>query len=298
MGLDGQVEIEQAKQPQPGAGEIAMDLGKSFVQSAVISPVWNGLGQLVTGGRLPQVSITNEENAKHCSADAWAQKIGGAAGVAVDLFILSRVSKGIFGEAAQASTAQSIGLGERSLARLASGAKLGAAYGAFLVPSAQGDNLVVGRLKNAASSGIVFGAMGGLSEAVGGIGVLGKMQQGTLAHAIKDISVTGAVGLPSGAIGAEADSLFKNGQGATWESIKSQATDYGVIGLVFSGLTHGAAGLAGARSASLPLAARDTPALAPALNAVPESSAVASRQPIVSLEASVKPTPVLEAVKP
>jgi len=239
---------------KPGVGDVAMDLGKSFIQSAVISPVWNGLGQLVSGGRLPQVTITNEENAKHSSADAWAQKIGSAAGMAVDFAILAKFMKGGVAAGAEAQTASSISLAEKSWASLGQGLKIGATYGAVFVPSAPGDNIALGRIKNAASNGITFGALAGLSELAGGVGVLGKMQPGTLAHAVKDIGVTGAVGLPSGVIGAEANSIINNGTGASWTDMKEQAVNYGIIGVVFSSLTHGASIMGGARSTSLPLA--------------------------------------------
>jgi hypothetical protein len=248
---------EQKTQPEPGAGEIAVDFGKSLVQSAVISPVWNGLGQLASGGRLPQVSIVNEENAQRSSADAWAQKIGGAGGMAVDFFLMSLASKGCSAEAAASRAVSTAGVGEASMARLGQGLKTGAIYGALFVPSGKDDNLVVGRLKNAAVNGITFGALNGLSEAVGSIGVLGKIKPSTLAFSVKDIAVTGAVGLPAGAIGAESDALINHRTLASWKDIKSQATDYGVIGVALTTLTHGAGAMAGSRSSSLPLARQE-----------------------------------------
>jgi len=235
--------LSTAKENSPGIADVAADFGKSFVQGAIISPVWNGLGQLISAGQLPQISITNADNAKASTADAWAQKIGGAAGMAADFFVLSKVKAGVFGETAAAETASTLPLAQRSLASAAESAKVGAVYGAVFVPSVPGDNLLVGRFKNAITNGITFGALGGLTEGVGGLPIFGKIKPGTMAHTVKDIGVATAVGFPAGAIGAETDAMLNHGKPATWSSIKDQSTDYGVIGFVLAGLTHGAGAL-------------------------------------------------------
>jgi hypothetical protein len=67
---------------------------------------------------------------------------------------------------------------------------------------------------------------------------------------VKDMTVSGAVGVPAGLISAETDSLLRNSQFADWQSIKENATNYGVVGFAVAGLTHGMGAVAEARSSS------------------------------------------------
>lgn len=259
--------------------EIAVDLGKSFVQSAIISPAWNGVGQLVSGGYLPQVSIVNEENAKKSSTDAWAQKIGSGAGMALDLFAMSLVAKRISPKTAEAG-AESLTLSQRTIKRATDGFKLGATYGAAFVPSQPDDNIIWGRAKNSLSNGVTFAFMGGLSEAAGGVSILGKVKAGSPLHSVKEIAVTGAVGLPSGVFGAQVDSLINRHSFAGWKEMKEQATDYGVMGTVFASLSHGAAAL-GARPSMARPSSHEAPPEAPIAprEATPSSHEAAPEAP-------------------
>lgn len=242
---------------KPGIVDVAADFGKSLLQGAIINPVWNGLGQLVSAGHLPQISITNAENARSSTVDSWAQKIGGAVGMAADFFVLSKIKSGLAGEAA-AETAGTLSLSQRALATAVENAKVGSFYGAVFVPSAPGDNIITGRLKNAVTNGITFGALGGMTEGVSGLPIFGKIMPGTLANTVKDLGVTTAMGLPAGAIGAETDSLLNNGKVASWSSIKDTATDYGVIGFALGAMTHSVNALAARGQVAEPQAARVT----------------------------------------
>src|SRR5262249_52275545 len=80
------------QQQEDGYGTLALDCGKSFVQSAVISPVV-GIGQIATLGYLPDVSIVSEPKS---NADAWAQQIGSGLGSVVPMFALNNIMKSKF----------------------------------------------------------------------------------------------------------------------------------------------------------------------------------------------------------
>ncbi len=80
-----------SKHDQPiSVGTIVEDFGRSFLQSSVISPLWNGAGKFASFGSLPSVSIVDTERAKVSAADCWAQRVGEALGEAADFAVLSR----------------------------------------------------------------------------------------------------------------------------------------------------------------------------------------------------------------
>jgi hypothetical protein len=231
-----------------GLGTIIEDCGKSFVQAAVITPLWNGVGQLVSCGHLPQVSIVNADNAKKSATDCWAQKIGGAAGMALDLVVLSKFRNGVLGGALDGGAAQSLSLGQKTLTGAINGVKLGAFYGAVLTPSDSKSNLVLGRIANAGSEAISIGMLSGGSAALTGLKVFGKIQPGTVANVLKDMSITGAVGIPAGASGAVAGSLL-NGRKLSASEMREAAADNGIMGFALAGLTHGLGALRGSEPA-------------------------------------------------
>lgn len=216
-----------------------LDGAKSLIQDGLINPVWNGAGQLITFGHLPQVSILDKnsaENAKNSTLDAWSQKIGGGVGMAADLLLLNKfVKTGAFAGAAEADTASSISLSQKFIVGAKQGAKLGALYGAFFTPSDPKGSLLGGRLKNVITDGITFGALSGGAEALGGIKAFESIKQGTLAGTLKNMSVMGAVGLPVGAIGSVTDSIL-NRKSISLSAIKSEALSYGVVGAALAGL--------------------------------------------------------------
>lgn len=221
-------------------GDVAQDFGKSFVQTAVINPLWNGLGQLVSLGHLPQVHIDNPENAQKSDASAWAQTIGGAVGIAADFFILHKAKTLMFGESAVVQKAASLKPLQRIGHSFAENAALGAFYGAVFTPSEPGKNLFFGRLANAGSEGLTFGVLGGATGYLGHLKSLSGVRAGTISNVVSDVAIAGVAGLPAGAVGAVAHSAF-NGRSTSIEEIASSAAEFGVVGAALAGITHGAA---------------------------------------------------------
>jgi len=221
-------------------GTIAADFGKSFVQSAVITPVWNGFGQLVSGGHLPQVDITDNTNSDKSSVDAWAQRIGGGLGMAASFFALSKMGR--FGPTttAQIEAKSSMTLGERVLSSMDTNAKVGAVYGMLFQPTAAGKDLLWGRVENMTTEAVTFAALGAGSEFLGGLKVISKIKPGTNAGLAKDMLVSGLAGAPAGVMNLCVDNTFNN-KHLTRESLKKAAVDYGIFGFALTGITHGAA---------------------------------------------------------
>lgn len=226
-----------------GALEIAEDFGKSLVQGAVISPLWNGLGGAVSLGYLPQVSIVNTDNASKSEIDRYAQELGGGLGVALDIGLLLKGKGALFGGAIETRAAAGSVLGKQSLFmqsifKATEGAQVGAVYGAVFTPSDPNESLLWGRIKNAGSDAITFGAMNGLSHTLGNFGLLAKVNRG-FAGGIKDMAVNGLAGLPGGALGAETSSLLNTGSFADIDDVRAQALDMGVIGMALPGVIRG-----------------------------------------------------------
>ena len=223
------------------AATVAADFGKSFVQSAAIEPLWNGVGQLVSGGNLPRVSIVNEANAQKSEASAWAQKFGSAVGIAADFVVLTRGKKALFGGPAAEAIA-AMPFTERAILHATDGAKLGAVYGAVFTPSDPKENLLWGRVANAGSQALTFGLMNYTAEALGSAKILQNIKPGTSAMVWKDMSVAGLAGIPAGAAGVVADSAL-HGRELKLSNIGNAATDYAIIGFALAGLNHGVGAL-------------------------------------------------------
>jgi hypothetical protein len=223
--------------PDIGYATMAADFGKAFVQSAAIDPVWNGLGQLVSAGNLPRVSIVNEGNAARSQGDSWAQKFGSAAGIAADFVLLSKGKKALFGGPSTEALA-SMSWHERAATSAWDGAKLGAFYGAVLTPSDPKENLLWGRVANAGSQALTFGLLNYGSEFLGSAKMFKDLKPGTASYALKDMSVAGLSGMPAGAIGAIADAKL-HGRELKLSNVGNAAVDYAVIGFAMAGLNHG-----------------------------------------------------------
>lgn len=221
-----------------GFGTMAGDFGKAFVQSAAIDPVWNGLGQLVSAGNLPRVSIINESNAARSQGDAWAQKFGSAAGIAADFVLLSRGKKALFGAGPSTEALAAMPWQDRAMKNALDGAKLGAFYGAVLTPSDPKENLLLGRVANAGSQALTFGLLNFGSEAIGSAKMFKDLKPGTASFALKDMTASGLAGAPAGAIGAIADAKL-HGRELKLANVGNAAVDYAVIGFVMSGMNHG-----------------------------------------------------------
>jgi hypothetical protein len=73
------------------AAHLIAEFAKSAVQVGVISPLWNGAAEAISFGHLPQVSIVDSESARNHPAEATAQTLGAAAGLAADGVILSKM---------------------------------------------------------------------------------------------------------------------------------------------------------------------------------------------------------------
>ncbi|MBX9877268.1 MAG: hypothetical protein K2Y22_02310 [Candidatus Obscuribacterales bacterium] len=218
---------------------IVEDFGRAFVQSAVIAPLWNGLGQLVTGGHLPHVSIVNEKNAEGNLTDSWAQKFGGAIGMAVDFNLLGKLKLGPF---RQVETANTLSLTQRCGQHFMRSAKQGAVYGAVFTESDPSNNFLSGRVANAGSQALTFGLLGAGSEALSGLKVAAKVKPGTFKNALSDMTIAGVAGVPAGAVGAVADASF-NGRTLEAKNIQNAAIDFGIIGFALAGINQGVTAL-------------------------------------------------------
>ncbi len=232
--------LEKVKAETPlSCFTIAEDFGRAFVQSAVIAPLWNGVGQLVSGGQLPHVSIVNEKNAESNVADSWAQKFGGAIGMAANFHILGKLKAGPF---QQVETANTLSLAQRCGQHFVRSAKQGALYGAIFTESDPNNNMLYGRIANAGSQALTFGLLGSGSEALSGVKGLARVKPGTLTDALSDMAIAGTVGVPAGAVGSVADAVL-NGRPVTVKEMQNAAIDYGIIGFGLAGINHGTAAL-------------------------------------------------------
>ncbi|MBX9687766.1 MAG: hypothetical protein K2X27_13755 [Candidatus Obscuribacterales bacterium] len=236
--LSKHAELLKTDHMEIGPATVLADFGKSFVQSAAIDPVWNGLGQLATAGHLPRVSIINEENAKRSQADAWAQKFGSAFGVAADFAILSKGKKAIFGAGPSTEALAAMPFQERAWKHAVDGMKLGAVYGAVFTPSDPKENLLWGRVSNAGSQAITFGMLNYGAEFLGSAKMFQNIKPGTSAMVWKDMTVNGLAGFPAGATGVVADSVLR-GKELKLSNMMNAATDYAIIGFAMAGFNHG-----------------------------------------------------------
>ncbi|MDR3615000.1 MAG: hypothetical protein P4L53_15680 [Candidatus Obscuribacterales bacterium] len=87
------------------SAHLIVDFAKSAVQTGLISPLWNGAAGAIVFGHLPKVSIVDSESARTSPAEAMAQTLGAAAGLAADAVILSKVHALFFRGAATEAVA-------------------------------------------------------------------------------------------------------------------------------------------------------------------------------------------------
>lgn len=234
-------ELLKKEESKVNTASLASDFGRGFVQSAAIEPVWNGLGQLVSAGNLPLVSIVSEESVRSSQANNWAHKFGSAFGIAADIVLLSRGKRAIFGGPSPEAMAL-MPWKERALKHGLEGVKLGAFYGAVLTPSDPKENLLWGRVANAGSQAVTFGLLNYGAEALSAARILQGIKPGTQAMVFKDMGVAGLAGMPAGAAGVAADS-FLRGKEFKLAEAGNAAVDFAVIGFAMAGMNHGAKAL-------------------------------------------------------
>lgn len=119
-----------------GIGTIACDFGQSLFHSAVESPI-NGATQLINqlgGTKIGSLDIVGAPSQPTSTADSYAQKIGGAIGMVVPYFLVSKgvgkVADGLMGT----SMAKSLSLTPLLESSMGRAGLSGALYGGVFTP--------------------------------------------------------------------------------------------------------------------------------------------------------------------
>jgi hypothetical protein len=222
-----------------GIGSNLMDFGAGVVNSAVLEP-YRAINQL-TGDNLPGKEVTLD------CGDTIGGKTGNLVGTAVDLIALSKgVGKGIDRLHLSSGAIQDLSAVSKSRGFLYPGAAnaaslsgtlaragvVGGLYGGVLTPTEQGQNLIVGRLENAAASAATFAAMGGAAYR------LSRAEHFSVPSLMNKVKVGAIAGGAGGVVNAEANALMNGKVIASPDKILSGAGDYAVLGGLMAGGGH------------------------------------------------------------
>jgi len=244
----GQEFVKDSQHKDSGIGTIACDFGQSLFHSAVESPI-NGVTQLVnevTGTTIKPLEILGAPAQATSTADGYAQKIGGAIGMVVPYFLLSKgVGKAADGLAGT-SLAKSLSMAPFLESSVARAGLSGALYGGVFNPVSPDEKTPAwARLRNATVDGATFATMTVTSEQLAKLGIF-KPGPSALANTVKDVGATMIAGVPAGFVSAEGQSLLGQGRWATGSELKQSALDFVTIGGALAALTHGVTATQGA----------------------------------------------------
>jgi hypothetical protein len=240
--------INDNQHKETGFGTIACDFGQSLFHSAVESPV-NGVTQLVnevTGTNIKPLTIVGAPAAPTSTADSYAQKIGGAIGMVVPYFLVSKGVGRVVDGFAGTSMAKGLSMTPFLESSVTRAGLSGAVYGGVFNPvSPDEKNPAWARLRNAAVDGATFATLTGTSESLAKLGIF-KPATSALANTFKSIGTTMIAGVPAGIVSAEGHSVLSQGRFATGSELKQSAIDFATIGGALAALTHGVSATQGA----------------------------------------------------
>ncbi len=250
--------IKDNQPKDSGFGAIVSDFGQSLFHSAIESPV-NGVTQLIndvtgtnmclSGDRrtnIKPLTIVGAPSAPTSTADSYAEKIGGAIGMVVPYFLISKGVGKVVGGLADTSLAKSLSMTPFLESFVARAGLSGAVYGGIFNPVARDEkNHSWARLRNAAVDGATFATLTGTSEALAKLGIF-KPTTSALSDTVKAIGTTVIAGVPAGVVSAEGQSLLGQGRFSTGSELKQSAIDFVTIGGALATLTHGVSATQGA----------------------------------------------------
>lgn len=208
-------EVEKEAEKQVSPGDFAAALFDSAVQER-----WNGIAQLTGAKKMNVVSAKN---------DTMARKAGHVAGMALDMFVLSRIVGAPVGRAiARAGIYGTIPGAALELGTV------GAVYGGLLTPSDCREGLAAGRMKNAAIDFVTFGAMGGAATGLKG---LKWFSPANLAGTLKLSALSGAIG---GLANTETAALVNGHLAARPADYVANAASFAAFSTLFGAANFGA----------------------------------------------------------
>ena len=222
-------------------GTVASDFGQSLFHSAVENPV-NGVTQLVNevaGTNIKPLTIVGAPSEPTSTADSYAQKIGGAIGMVIPYFLVSKGIGKVAGGLTETSMAKSLSMTPFLESSVARAGLSGAVYGGIFNPvSADEKNPGWARLRNAAVDGATFATLTGASESLAKMGIF-KPTTSALANTFKSVGTTMIAGVPAGIVSAEGQSLLGQGRFAKGSELTQSAMDFVTVGGALAALTHG-----------------------------------------------------------
>ncbi len=233
--------IKDNQHKETGVGTIACDFGQSLFHSAIESPV-NGVTQLVnevTGTNIKPLMIVGAPSEATSTADSYAQKIGGAIGMVVPYFLVSKGVGRVVDGFAGTSMAKSLSMTPFLESSVVKAGLSGAVYGGVFNPVSPDEKSPSwARVRNAAVDGVTFATLTGTSESLAKLGIF-KPATSALANTFKSVGATMIAGVPAGIVSAEGHALLSQGRFATGSELKQSAMDFVTIGGALAALTHG-----------------------------------------------------------
>lgn len=203
--------------------DLTVDFMHSAVYSGLQAPI-TGVAQLVdevAGTHLDKSTsfIPAPGSAQFGSADWHAQQLGSAVGTVFPFLAVHKGMSAAFGDAAIMSNP------------IAHGAGSGVIFGSILQPSEVGDNFWSSRLKNGVTSGVTFGALGGINSSLTTLSESQALSGTAVQRLLGNRVVSGIVsGVPAGLVGAETESILQGKGLASGENLFQSAYSYGLIG--------------------------------------------------------------------
>jgi predicted NAD-dependent protein-ADP-ribosyltransferase YbiA (DUF1768 family) len=177
----------------------------------------------------------------------YAQQFGAGVGMIAPFMVVNEtLGRMIGGNAAAAETAESLTLGDFARIGFMRARNLGIAGGAYslLFTPATGDGAEfwTNKARNAAINGITFGAIGGASYGLQGLGETLASRAPLAARVLgNDIVSSGLAGVPGGWVNAELSSISSGNGLASTEELGRQAFTYGILGAGFAAAHAGLA---------------------------------------------------------
>ncbi|HEY9714129.1 MAG TPA: hypothetical protein V6C72_11705, partial [Chroococcales cyanobacterium] len=228
------------------ATEFAVNLKDSFLYSAIQSPI-TGISQIcdqLSGTHLTEKThfIDAPAQAQFGSAAWHAQQIGSGLGMAADFLVANKFVGGtaskIAGQTAELSTLSNFSAS--STAAIGRSAFTGALFQGLFTPSqGSGRDFWLGRLENAGSGALTFGALTGASLGLRSMLGTATAESALLTRAIKSDAAIGTLaGIPAGAVSAESNSLLHGKGLASTSDVMQSAYGFVVAGGPL-GLLHG-----------------------------------------------------------
>jgi hypothetical protein len=226
---------------------------QNFFKEFATSAAYSGLEQPVLGlsqflgkettnkvsGFFDEFGIEAPKPQEFKSSGWTAQTLGGAVGMLLPFALTkSALGKaGVFGEAASAESGSLLSSRSALGLSLKESAATGFAYGAFLTPSKQTDNLgtlLIDRVAGGIGSAATFTSLTAGSIGLGRLAETSVASRLGIASALKNPIASGVLaGLPGGIASSEFDSLTKNRTLASSSELEQSIAGMALVGGVF-----------------------------------------------------------------